>query len=273
MYFVGALAGASTLLTLTGVGASVAPTLTGGITGAGNNLISQGFAGGNGNTWNGSNINWGQVGISEASGAITGYVGGKLADKFTPYVSKYISNMFDGPMLQDMVTNSVVSGATGFTVGAGWAALDGKSFEESMRAGWNSAKVGFAVGGATGSLSGWQRAKEARVSPWTGEPIQRHHSDPKFMGGDPNQRLTPMSKSRHKDLHKDMYRYLEQHTDANGNHMRPLPNNSGLRIQNNFIRPQRFDALKGFYDNYPIKYWDARRDFYRNNHIMGKWRP
>ena len=273
MYFVGALAGASTLLTLTGVGASVAPTLTGGITGAGNNLISQGFVGGNGNTWNGSNINWGQVGISEASGAITGYVGGKLADKFTPYVSKYISNMFDGPMLQDMVTNSVVSGATGFTVGAGWAALDGKSFEESMRAGWNSAKVGFAVGGATGSFSGWQRAKEARVSPWTGEPIQRHHSDPKFMGGDPNQRLTPMSKSRHKDLHKDMYRYLEQHTDANGNHMRPLPNNSGLRIQNNFIRPQRFDALKGFYDNYPIKYWDARRDFYRNNHIMGKWRP
>jgi hypothetical protein len=63
------------------------------------------------------------------------------------------------------------------------------------------------------------------------------------------------------------------HTDANGNHMRPLPNNSGLRIQNNFIRPQRFDALKGFYDNYPIKYWDARRDFYRNNHIMRKWRP
>ena len=44
-------------------------------------------------------------------------------------MSKYISNMFDGPMLQDMVTNSVVSGATGFTVGAGWAALDGGSFE------------------------------------------------------------------------------------------------------------------------------------------------
>ena len=165
----GALAGASTLLTLTGVGASVVPALTGGITGAGNNLISQGFAGGNGNTWNGSNINWGQVGISGASGAITGYVGGKLADKLTPYVSKYISNMFDGPVLQDMVTNGVVSGATGFTVGAGWTALNGGSFEESMQGGWNSAKVGFAVGGATGSLSGWQRAKEARVSPWTGK--------------------------------------------------------------------------------------------------------
>lgn len=269
----GALAGASTLLTLTGVGASVVPALTGGITGAGNNLISQGFAGGNGNTWNGSNINWGQVGISGASGAITGYVGGKLADKFTPYVSKYISNMFDGPMLQDMVTNSVVSGATGFTVGAGWTALNGGSFEESMQAGWNSAKVGFAVGGAVGSLSGWQRAKEARVSPWTGESIQRHHSDPKFMGGDPNQRLTPMSKSRHKDLHKDMYRYLEQHTDANGNHMRPLPNNSGYDIRRNFNSSQRFNALKGFYDSYPHKYWDARLDFYRNSRIMRQWRP
>ena len=165
----GALAGASTLLTLTGVGVSVVPALAGGITGAGNNLISQGFAYGNGNTWNGSNINWGQIGISGASGAITGYVGGKLADKFTPYVSKYISNIFNGPMLQDMVTNSAVSGATGFTVGAGWTALNGGSFEESIQAGWNSAKVGFAIGGATGSYSGWQRAKEAHVNPWTGK--------------------------------------------------------------------------------------------------------
>lgn len=268
---VGALAGASTLLTLTGVGASVVPALAGGITGAGNSLVSQGFAYGSGNTWNGSNINWGQIGINGISGAITGYVGGKLADTFTPYVSKYISNIFDGPMFQDMATNSLVSGATGFSVGAGWTALNGGSFEESMQAGWNSAKVGLAVGGATGSLSGWQRAKEAHVSPWTGESTQRHHSDPKFMGGDPNQRLTPMSKSRHSNLHRDMSEYLRQHTDANGHHMRPQSNNSGPKIRYYFSRQQRFDALKDFYDNNPIKYWDARRDFYRNNNIM--WWP
>ena len=122
-------------------------------------------------------------------------------------------------------------------------------------------KSRFAVGGATGSFSGWQRAKEARVSPWTGEPIQRHHTEPIFIGGDPKQRLTPMSVSRHKDLHQDMYRHLEQHTDANGNHMRPLPNNSGADIRLHFPKSQRFDALKRFYDNYPIKYWDARRAF------------
>ena len=272
-YFgVGALAGASTLISITGVGAAIVPAITGGITGAGNNLVSQGFAYGSGNTWSGY-INWGEVGISGISGAITGFLGGKLSDKFSPYVNKYVSKIFDGPMLQDMVTNSVVSGATGFTVGAGWTAFSGGSFEESMQAGWNSAKVGFAVGGATGSFSGWQRAKEARVSPWTGEPIQRHHSDPKFMGGDPKQRLTPMSTSRHKELHKNMYDYLRQHTDDNGNHMRPQSNNSGARIQRYFTRQQRFDALKGFYDNYPIKYWDARRGFYRNNYIMRQWRP
>lgn len=70
-----------------------------------------------------------------------------------------------------------------------------------------------------------------------------------------------------------MYDYLRQHTDDNGNHMRPQSNNSGARIQRYFTRQQRFDALKGFYDNYPIKYWDARRGFYRNNYIMRQWRP
>ena len=61
--------------------------------------------------------------------------------------------------------------------------------------------------------------------------------------------------------------------DANGNHMRPLPNNSGADIRLHFPKSQRFDALKRFYDNYPLKYWDARRGFYRNNHIMRQWRP
>ena len=241
----GALAGASTLLTLTGVGASVVPALTGGITGAGNNLISQGFAGGNGNTWNGSNINWGQVGISGASGAITGYVGGKLADKLTPYVSKYISNMFDGPVLQDMVTNGVVSGATGFTVGAGWTALNGGSFEESMQGGWNSAKVGFAVGGATGSLSGWQRAKEARVSPWTGKfnVRQELQYDTKQLGrkyGEHMKDYPDMSHDDYLNMAKEIYSNPlstkttyptnapmypgETHYQNNGNLLRIAPN-------------------------------------------------
>ncbi|MDL2224463.1 hypothetical protein LJB92_04030, partial [Bacteroidales bacterium OttesenSCG-928-M06] len=169
-YFgVGALAGASTLLTITGVGAAVVPALAGGITSSGNSTIAQGFAGGDGNTWNGSNIDWGQVGISAITGAITGYVGGQIAGKLTPYVTKYISGHLGGPVVQDMVTNSLTNGATGFTIGAGVTALNGGSFDESMHAGWNSAKVGLTVGAATGAVSGFQRAKTESVNPWTGK--------------------------------------------------------------------------------------------------------
>lgn len=92
-------------------------------------------------------------------------------------------------------------------------------------------------------------------------------------GGDPKQDLTPMSKSRHKDLHKDMNNYLKEQKDMNGNHMRPQKGNSGKDIQRNFDRQQRIDVLKGFYNKYPLKYWDPKLDFYRNNKMMKQWRP
>ena len=70
-----------------------------------------------------------------------------------------------------------------------------------------------------------------------------------------------------------MYNYLREQTNASGDHMRPQSNNSRFNIQSNFNRSQRFNALKGFYDQHPIKYWDARLDFYRNNNIIKLWRP
>ena len=39
-----------------------------------------------------------------------------------------------------------------------------------------------------------------------------HHSDPKFMGGDPKQPLTNMKTADHIDLHRDMNAYLETKT-------------------------------------------------------------
>lgn len=82
-----------------------------------------------------------------------------------------------------------------------------------------------------------------------------------------------MSKSRHEDLHKDMNNYLKEQKDMNGNHMRPQKGNSGKDIQRNFDRQQRIDVLKGFYNKYPLKYWDPKLDFYRNNKMMKQWRP
>ena len=48
---------------------------------------------------------------------------------------------------------------------------------------------------------------------------------------------------------------------------------NGGEIKKSIRSIKALDALKGFYDNYPIRYWDAKRGFYRNNHIMRQWRP
>ena len=61
-----------------------------------------------------------------------------------------------------------------------------------------------------------------------------HHSDPKFLGGDPKQNLTKVLDKTHRNLHNDMNKFLRQKTDEFGNHMRPVRGNSGAKIRNFF---------------------------------------
>ena len=75
------------------------------------------------------------------------------------------------------------------------------------------------------------------------------------------------------NLDDSMKIYLKEKKHMNGNHMRPQKGNSGKDIQRNFDRQQRIDVLKGFYNKYPLKYWDPKLDFYRNNKMMKQWRP
>ena len=55
--------------------------------------------------------------------------------------------------------------------------------------------------------------------------------------------------------------------------MYPRKGNSGYNVQHNFTDSQRFNAVKGFYDLHPVKYYDARFHFYKNNGIIFQWRP
>ena len=57
-----------------------------------------------------------------------------------------------------------------------------------------------------------------------------HHSDPKFMGGNPKQPLTDVLIPDHKGLHRDLNDFLAGKTDAAGNHMRPQRGNSGRTL-------------------------------------------
>lgn len=165
------------------------------------------------------------------------------------------------------LTNSV----TGFALSTGFALGTGAEIGEALRQGGQSALMGLGIGVIGGAVKGFEDARKDNVGPWDGIPIQKHHSDPKYMGGDVNQKLTPMSRSLHQELHKEMNEYMRGQTDAAGNHMRPQRGNPAYKIQQNFERPLRLDALKGFYDSHRLKYWNVRYDFYKNNGM--KWRP
>ncbi|HWW43101.1 RHS repeat-associated core domain-containing protein, partial [Pedobacter sp.] len=103
--------------------------------------------------------------------------------------------------------------------------------------------------------------------------FEEHHSDPEFMGGDPNQGTTRMERGEHQELHKDLNKHLDNYkngkgeTYKNGNvkSMRPGRGNSRAIIQRNFSRQERLKAVGDFYKQTGAKYGDAAKDFF-NQH-------
>lgn len=92
-----------------------------------------------------------------------------------------------------------------------------------------------------------------------------HHSDPKFLGGAPNQTLTRLFEETHKNLHRDLNNFLRKIVDGFGNHMRPQRGNSGQVIRQNFARQQRLEALRDFYRGLGAKYKEAASDFFKQH--------
>jgi hypothetical protein len=156
--------------------------------------------------------------------------------------------------------NIVISGALAFG--------RGESFDDILSEMGNGAMTGAVLGAVSGFASGIQYAREHKISPWTGEKTHEHHSFPKSLGGAVDQELTPMSASRHIQLHNDMREFLKN--NPNGN-MLPRKHYNGNYIQNEYTVPVLFEQTKYFYDSHQFKYWDARLDFYRNNHLF--WHP
>lgn len=97
------------------------------------------------------------------------------------------------------------------------------------------------------------------------DKVHMHHSDPKFMGGDLKQQLTPMSEIEHRSLHRDLNDFLAKKTDSKGYHMRPQRGNSGQDIRQNFSRQERIDALSEFYRGPGAKYQKAAGDFFKQH--------
>ncbi|RBP48517.1 polymorphic toxin-type HINT domain-containing protein [Arenicella xantha] len=105
------------------------------------------------------------------------------------------------------------------------------------------------------------------LSPFPDSGNHGHHSDPKFLGGDPKQKLTDLDPEDHRNLHNDMNDFLSDKTDDFGNDMRPRRGNSAEVIQENFTRDQCIDALCDFYDGPGAKYEDAAKDFFEQHPV------
>jgi RHS repeat-associated protein len=105
----------------------------------------------------------------------------------------------------------------------------------------------------------------ASIAPRAGA-MQAHHSDPKFMGGDPDQPLTDIVSPGHRLLHKWLNQALRNVFDDFGQHMRPQRGNSGAVIRQNFSRQERLEALADFYKyKEGAMYTEAARDFFKQH--------
>ena len=226
------------------------------------------------NSWLAGQRGWNVVN-GAAIGGVTSFIGGKIGELATAKIGNLIINNvnINSPLLKGMILGSAAGGVSngigGFAVGL----MTTGNLSEALDAAKHGFLSGVGLGAISGGISAVQAARQENVSPWTGEGMQRHHSYQKALGGPEKQQLTDMSKSRHQRLHKELNEYLRNQTDGKGHHMRPQRGNPGLRIRNYFDESTRINVLKNFYDSHPLRYWDARFDFYRNTNMLNQWEP
>ena len=221
-------------------------------------------------------VNWALVGENAIIGATSGAASG-AAGYWASNASLSINDIaVQSPILRSAIASPIAAGAGHVASGTTEGLLQGNSLGDAFTGSLEGIGTSMAIGGTIGVTSTMATCYATKISPWTGERIQRHHSFPKALGGEVNQKLTPMSTSRHQNLHKEMNQYLKtQTTEIDGKvfDMYPRRGNSGRAVRSHFMDPQRFNAVKSFYDRHYIKYFDARYDYYKNNGIMKEWRP
>ena len=226
------------------------------------------------NAWLSGESGWGiakGVAIGTLSSGIGSYVGQYLGIAFGTI--EFASMEITSPVLNGLINGAFFGSACGFVSDFAVALMLGASIEEACNTSLDGALIGGLSGAAFGIGSGFKLARENKVSPWTGEKINMHHSYAKFLGGNPKQELTPMTQSRHTMFHREFNKYLLMQNDGKGHHMYPTRWNKGSEIKNKFSTEIRYNVTKHFYDMHPYKYWDARFDFYRTNGKLNEWRP
>lgn len=157
LFGVGAVAGEAALYT-----GGAAPYVAAGITSVGNDLVNQGF--------NYGKINWGQVGtnfvMSEAMAGITCGLSGAWSGPISRYVSKL---GISSPAINNMLSQSLVSGAIGATVDGSFVLINGGSGDDVLNAVLRGGGVGLTSGAVSGLAGGIRTSRSNGINPWTGK--------------------------------------------------------------------------------------------------------
>gem|GEM_PF-2363302 len=89
------------------------------------------------------------------------------------------------------------------------------------------------------------------------------------MGGDKNQKLTPMDPDDHIQLHRDWVDFFKKYRERTGKDMVSSRKNPGLRIRSRYSEQERLDATADFYKGAGSKYEAAAKDFFEANPKAG----
>ena len=162
-------------------GLYVGPLAAGGVIGAGNNFVNQGF--GDSGKWDWNNIKVEDVLMNGLMGAGMSYIGGQVSGLISPHVSKFTS-FIGGQAVRQMTEQSVIGSATGFVVGTGAALINGENIGDALKIGGKGAGLGFVTGAISGLASGMRSAHKAGENPWTGKSLNVNNTQ---FGNNPNQ--------------------------------------------------------------------------------------
>lgn len=211
---------------------------------------------------------------SSITGGISGFVGGFIGQWTSGLGFDFVLN---GSRITSPLLDGIVKGAAGGAIGgaaSGFATtlmFEG-NIDDALDGMWSGATTGAFYGGLTGGIAEYQSAYKQRISPFTGNKMEAHHSHPKFMGGQESQELVLMDINRHRDLHRKLNQKLRDYVDPEtGKSMLPTRGYPALKMRGIFDDNLRFNRLKHFYDNNYMRFYDARKQFYKVNGI--KWRP
>ncbi|WP_243765977.1 RHS repeat-associated core domain-containing protein [Polaribacter cellanae] len=226
------------------------------------------------NAWLGGAKGW-DILKSAGVGAISGLAGGVAGQWAAEGLGNVVINGLNiaSPVVKGIVGGAIGGAAGGYVGGFAGGYLMTGNLSLANKAGLSGLAMGASIGGVAGGVGAYKWAIDNKIDPWSGQKINGHHSFPKFMGGDSNQKLTNIGEESHKQLHRDMNNFLKNQTDGFGNHMRPQRGNSGKIIQRNFDTQIRVNKLKTFYNQNWYKYPRSTFDFYKNtNQFNLQWK-